>query len=247
MHQDETGLYHQGKRLWMHVCSTATLTHYGVHAKRGREAMDAIGIAACFKGISVHDGWESYHGYDYSHALCNVHHLRELTFLEETSQQDWTRQMKALLLEMKGRCDQARAQGLLALDARVRQGLVTRYEALIQHGYAANPPDPPPISAKRGRPKQHPARCLLNRLHLHQEQVLAFLHHLHVPFDNSQAERDIRMVKVQQKVSGCFRSADGATSFCRIRGYISTMQKQGHALLSLLESALAGYPVFPAF
>jgi transposase len=246
-HQDETGLYEQGKRLWLHVYATATLTHYGVHAKRGREAMDAIGIAPGFKGISVHDGWESYQGYEYSHALCNVHHLRELTFLEETYQQDWTTQMKALLLQMKRCCDQARASGLLALDATVRQEFITRYEAVIQQGYAANPPDPPPAVPKRGRRKQHPARCLLNRLHGHQEQVLAFLHHLFVPFDNSQAERDLRMVKVQQKVSGCFRSPSGTRFFCRIRGYISTMRKQGHALLPLLEGSLTGYPVLPQF
>lgn len=247
MHQDETGVYQQGKRIWMHVCSTSMLTHYGVHAKRGREAIDAIGIAPGFKGISVHDGWESYQGYACSHALCNVHHLRELTFLEETYHQDWTTQMKALLLEMKRCCDQARASGVLVLDAPLRQELVRRYEALIERGYAANPPDPPPVVVQRGRRKQHPARCLLNRLHEHQEQVLAFLHHLFVPFDNSQAERDIRMVKVQQKVSGCFRSPSGAQFFCRIRGYISTMRKQGHALLPLLEGALAGYPVLPQF
>ncbi len=246
-HQDETGLYQQGKRFWMHVFSTATLTHYGVHAKRGREAMDAIGIAPGFVGISVHDGWESYQGYPCTHALCNVHHLRELTWIEETYQQDWAPQMKMLLREMKRECDQARATGLLALDASRRQELVSRYEALIQLGYAANPPDPPPAVVKRGRPKQHPARCLLTRLHQHQEQVLAFLHHLHVPFDTSQAERDIRMVKVQQKVSGCFRGALGAQFFCRIRGYVSTMRKQGHALLPLLEGALVGHPVFPQF
>ncbi len=246
-HQDETGVYQQGKRLWMHVFSTHTLTHYGVHAKRGREAMDAIGIAPGFTGISVHDGWESYQGYLCTHALCNVHHLRELTFVEETYQQDWATNLKALLLEMKHCCDQARANDLLVLDATVRQELVRRYETLIQRGYRANPPDPPPAVAKRGPPKQHPARCLLNRLHRHQKQVLAFLYQLHVPFDNSQAERDSRMVKVQQKVSGGFRSSLGAQFFCRIRGYVSTMRKQGHTLLPLLEGALAGYPVFPQF
>jgi transposase len=246
-HQDETGLYQQGKRFWMHVFSTASLTHYSVHAKRGREAMDAIGIAPAFRGISVHDGWESYQGYLYAHALCNVHHLRELTFVEETYRQEWATALKALLLEMKGCCDQARASGLPTLDDSLRRHLITRYEALVQQGYALNPADPLPSAPKRGRPKQHPARCLLGRLHRHQEQVLAFLHHLEVPFENSQAERDIRMVKVQQKVSGCFRGDLGALFFCRIRGYVSTMRKQGHALLPLLEGALAGYPVFPQF
>jgi transposase len=247
LHQDETGLYQGGKRVWMHVSSTASLTHYGVHAKRGREAMDALGIAPHFQGIGVHDGWESYQGYTYPHALCNVHHLRELTFIEETFGQGWATRMKELLLCMKRCCDQARANGQSDLDPLVRQSLVERYEAIIEEGYAAHPPDPPTPVPKRGRRKQHPARCLLIRLHERQEQVLAFLHHLDVPFDNSQAERDIRMVKVQQKVSGCFRGEQGAPFFCRIRGYVSTMSKQGHALLALLEGAITGHPVFPQF
>lgn len=247
LHQDETGLYQQGERRWMHVCCTPTLTHYGVHPGRGRAAMDAIGIAPAFTGISVHDGWESYQSYGCAHALCNVHHLRELTFVEETFQQAWATDLKALLLEMKRTCEQAREAGQEHVDPTLRRSLVAHYEALIQQGFAAHPPDPPPQVPTRGRPRQHPARCLLMRLHTHQEQVLAFLHHLTVPFSNSQAERDIRMVKVQQKVSGCFRSEEGATFFCRIRGYVSTMQKQGFALLSLLETAFTGSPVFPAF
>jgi transposase len=247
LHQDETGLYQSGKRAWMHVSATARLTHYAVHAKRGSEAMDAIGIAPHFQGIGVHDGWESYQGYLYTHALCNVHHLRELTFIEERFHQEWATHMKELLLDMKRCCDQARTNGQTELDPLVRQRLIERYQALIAEGYVAHPPDPAPLVPKRGPRKQHPARCLLNRLHERQEQVLAFLHHLNVPFDNSQAERDIRMVKVQQKVSGCFRGEQGAPSFCRIRGYISTMSKQGHALLSLLEGAITGYPVFPQF
>ena len=159
-HQDETGLYQQGKRLWIHVFSTPSLTHYGVHAKQGREAMDAIGIAPSFAGISVHDGWESYQGYPCTHALCNVHHLRELTFIEETYRQDWACQMKTLLREMKRCCDEARANGLSTLDARRRQELVSRYEALIRLGYATNPPDPPPAGVKRGRPKERASGTL---------------------------------------------------------------------------------------
>ncbi len=247
LHQDETGLYQQGKRVWLHVSCTKTLTHYGVHAKRGRMAMDAIGIAPAFAGTSVHDGWESYQGYLCSHALCNVHHLRELTFLEETFQQPWTTTLKRLLLHMNHVCEQARHVGQTQVDDAVRQSLIHQYETLIHEGLVANPPSPPSPIPKRGRVKQSPARCLLLRLHTHQEQVLAFLQRLDVPFSNSQAERDLRMMKVQQKVSGCFRSQEGATDFCRIRGYVSTMRKQGHALLSLLQTALVGVPVFPAF
>ena len=247
LHQDETGLYQQGKRLWLQVRCTRTLTPDGVHPKRGREAMDAIGIAPAFGGTSVHDGWESSQGYLCAHALCKVHHLRELTFLEETSLQPWTTALKHLLIHMKQVCEQARHAGQTQVDAAVRQSLIEQYEALVHEGLTANPPSPPSPVPKRGRVKQHPARCLVLRLHTPQEQVLAFLQRLDVPFSNAQAERDLRMMKVQQKVSGCFRSQEGATSFCRIRGYVSTMRKQGHALLSLLETALTAVPVFPPF
>ena len=209
--------------------------------------MDALGIAPAFQGISVHDGWESYQGYLYQHALCNVHHLRELTFIEETFGQHWARDLKTLLLEMKNHTEQARLAGRSEVPFLVRHALVQRYEALVQQGYQVNPPDPPPEQTKRGKRKQHPARLLLDRLHQRQEQVLAFLHHLHVPFDNSLAERDIRMLKVQQKISGCFRAEEGARAFCRIRSYVSTLRKQGMSLLTALELTCAGHPVLPTF
>jgi len=247
MHQDESGLYVQGQRYWAHVSATHHLTHYGVHRKRGREAMDALGIAPGFAGIGVHDGWESYQGYLYQHALCNVHHLRELTFIEETFGQPWARDLKTLLLEMKAHTEQARHAGQSDVSPLLRQSLVRRYEALIEQGYQMNPPDPPPEQTKRGKRKQHPARCLLDRLDQRQEQVLAFLYHLHVPFDNSLAERDIRMLKVQQKISGCFRAETGARDFCRIRSYVSTLRKQGFQLLTALELTFAGHPVLPTF
>ena len=245
IHQDETGLSVKGKRSWMHVCSTKTLTHYGVHAKRGKAAMDAIGIVTHFHGTSVHDGLQSYQGYFFTHALCNVHHLRDLTFIQEVFKQQWAGEMKELLLEMKEMVEQAKAQGYTAVDELTRVRLRSRYEDLVAAGYLANPPDPP--LPKKGRTKQHPARNLLDRLSQHQEQVLRFLEDFAVPFDNNQAERDIRMVKVQQKVSGGFRHAQGATIFCRIRGYLSTMRKQGQPILAALQHTLQGQPVLPAF
>lgn len=247
LHQDETGLYVGGKRHWMHVACTPSLTHYAVHAKRGREAMDAIGIAPAFKGVSVHDGWASYQGYLCHHALCNVHHLRELTFLEEEHQQVWAAELTDLLLQMKEAVEYAKDGGQLALSPHLLHTFEAQYQAWLRQADLLNPPDPLPQPLKRGRKKQSAVRRLLERLRSHQDWVLAFLHDFRVPFDNSQAERDIRMVKVQQKVSGCFRSSQGAEAFCRIRGYLSTMQKQGHVLLPLLEGALAGYPVSPAF
>jgi transposase len=247
LHQDETGLYVAGKRHWMHVSATEQLTHYTVHGKRGHEALDAIGILTDFQGVSVHDGWQAYWRYTCQHGLCNVHHLRELIFLYEQLQQAWAGQMKDLLLDMKTAVDQARAEGRPSLHSLEVADWKTRYEAVLQEGYQANPPDPPPEVSKKGRRKQSPARNLLDRLSIHQDAVLAFLDNFSVPFDNSLAERDIRMVKVQQKVSGCFRSVSGAQAFARIRGYLSTLRKQGMPVLTALEQALVGHPVFPVF
>ena len=247
LHQDETGLYVAGQRHWMHVSATEQLTHSAVHAKRGKEALDAIGILADFQGVSVHDGWRSSWQFLCQHALCNVHHLRDLTFLYEELLQAWAGKRKELLLDSKAAVEQARAEGRSSLHPLEVADWKAQYAALLEEGYRANPPDPPPEVGKRGRRKQSAARNLLDRLSTHQDAVLLFLDNFAVPFDTSLAERDIRMVKVQQKVSGCFRSEVGAVTFCRIRGYLSTLRKQGFALLTALEQALVGHPVLPAF
>src|SRR2546421_4118964 len=247
LHQDETGLYVAGQRHWMHVSATEQLTHYAVHPKRGKEALDAIGILADFVGVSVHDGWRSYWQFLCQHALCNVHHLRDLTFLYEEQLQAWAGETISLLLDIKAAVEQARAEGRSSLHPLEVADWKARYSALLAEGYQANPPDPPPETGKKGRRKQSTARNLLDRLSKHQQAVLLFLDNFAVPFDNSRAERDIRMVKVQQKVSGCFRSPAGAVAFCRIRGYLSTLRKQGLAVLTALEQALVGHPVSPAF
>jgi transposase len=247
LHQDETGLYVAGQRHWMHVSATEQLTHYAVHRKRGKEALDAIGIMGDFQGVSVHDGWRSYWQLLCQHALCNVHHLRDLTLLHEEQHQDWAGQMKTLLLDIKTAVDQARALGLMSLHPLEVADWKAQEVALLAEGYQANPPDPPPEVGRRGRRKQSAARNLLDRLSTHQQAVLLFLHNFAVPFDNSLAERALRMVKVQQKVSGCFRSEAFAGAFCRIRGYLSTLRKQGLAVLTALEQALVGHPVLPAF
>src|SRR6266568_2971777 len=247
LHQDETGLYVGGKRQWMHVSATAQLTHYAVHAKRGKAALDAIGILKDFAGVSVHDGWQSYWQLGCGHALCNVHHLRELTYLEEEQQQAWASEIKELLLDSKAAVQQVRALGQQHLHPLEVADWKAHYGALLLEGYLANPPDPPPKTGKKGRPKQSAARNLLDRLSKHQQAVLLFLDNFAVPFDNSLAERDLRMLKVQQKISGCFRSEAFAVAFCRIRGYLSTLRKQGMALLTALEQALLGHPLSPAF
>jgi transposase len=245
IHQDETGLKVGKASHWVHVCSTDTLTHYAAHPKRGRDALNEIGIMQQFSGTSVHDGLASYQGYSCSHALCNVHHLRELTFIEEVLKQSWAKEMKALLLEMKQAVHHAREAGLHQLDVLALGRFHRRYEVLLQQGSAANPPPPPPKKVHGGRTKQNPARNLLDRFSTNKWQVLAFLTNFAVPFDNNQAERDLRMIKVQQKVSGCFRTENGVTVFCRIRSYLSTLRKQGTNLLSALEHTLSGHPVLP--
>jgi transposase len=195
---------------------------------------------------------QSYQGYAFSQAWCNVHHLRELTFVEEELQQPWARQMKDLLLEMKAEVERAKGLGLHELDLLVLAGLLRRYDELLAEGYRANPPPATPKKSeqgkrKPGRAKQSPARNLLDRLSQGKWAVLRFLLDFAVPFDNNQAERDLRMIKVQHKVLGCFRTEEGVAMFCRIRSYLSTLRKQGIAWLSALQHTLAGQPVLPAF
>jgi transposase len=244
-HFDETGLEVGGKLNWLHVACTSMLTHYGWATKRGPAGADSIGILPLFKGTGVHDGLETYWGYSWTHGLCNIHHLRELVKVEEHDKQPWASAMQALLREMKASVDAAKALGQTELAEVVVRAFETRYESLLAEGFALNPP--PERSPKtRGRPKRGRVLALLDRLSIHREAALRFLKDFRVPFDNNQAERDIRMVKVKQKVSGCFRSDNGADRFCRIRGYISTMRKQHQSILACLESVFLGNPTMPA-
>lgn len=242
LHCDETGMRIGAALHWLHQAGTEQLTFYAAHPRRGKTALEAIGILPLFRGTAVHDGWSAYAGYRCRHALCNAHHLRELTFIAEQTQQPWATGMIALLREGKAAVA-AQAAGATGLPPAGREGLCARYAALITAGLAANPP--PPSTGKRGRRKQSVAKNLLDRLDRQREWVLAFLHDFAVPFDNNLAERDLRMMKVRQKVSGCFRTQAGAAAFCRIRGYISTLRKQGKEVLAALESVFAGHPLLP--
>ena len=231
--------------------STPTLTHYGVHPKRGRDATDAIGILPAFTGTAEHDAWAPYFTYDAcSHALCNAHLLRELIYLHEQQQQTWADELATLLVTMKDLVDTARAAGQDHLDAITRATLDAHYDHLLAQGRTANPLPPPPPEGippppRRGKRKQTKAQNLLDRLTTHRREVLAFLDDFAVPFDNNQAERDLRMMKVQQKISGGFRSPAGAAAFARIRGYVSTLRKQGLPILHALEGVFAGTPLAP--
>lgn len=242
-HFDETSLRVDGHRQWIHVAGTAHLTHYGVQRQRGRAGMDAVGVLPAFTGVAVHDGLHAYETFkDARHARCNVHHLRELTFVAERVEQAWADGLKDLLWELHEAAATARAAGHDHLPASVVADAVRRYRQLAQAGLDANPPTPK-ASSTPGPRKRTPAGKLAERLGRHELEALAFLHDLRVPFDNNQAERDLRMVKVQQKIAGTFRSAAGAAQFARIRGYLSTARKQGHSPLAALQAACAGHPL----
>ncbi len=246
LHSDETGVRRAGKLAWAHVASTARLTHYAIHPQRGREATDAIGILPGYGGVSVHDGWKPYRHYTTCrHALCNIHHLRELTFVEEAYHQAWAKELTALLLEMKAAVEQARTRGEKRLNWVERDGFAVRYEELMAKGLAANPPPERPPGQK-GRLKQSPPRNLLERLWMGQDAVLAFLDNFAIPFDNNQAEQDLRMLRVQQKIAGSFRAEGGSEAFARIRGYCASLRKQGVAVLAALQSVFSGQPLYPA-
>lgn len=246
IHQDETGLYVMGKRLWMHVTATSRLTHYQPHWSRGKPALEEIGILTNFHGTTVHDAWAAYFRYECQQSVCCVHIVRELRFLSGEWGLWWAAKMERLLLQMKQATDTARALGQSSLSPAALLAFQSAFGHLLGEGDAAHP-RAPNQSGKRGRAKQHPARNLLDRLRKYQGAVLAFLTDLAVPFDNNLAERDLRMVKVQQKISGTFRSDEGATAFARIRGYVSTLRKQGLPLFAVLEATLHGQPLLPSF
>jgi transposase len=244
IHNDETGFRVNKKRWWLHVAATCWLTLYLAHPKRGKEATDAMGILPNFQGTSVHDSLSSYLQYLCIHALCVAHYLRELTFIFEHFGQLWAKEMKALLLDIKACVERAREEGRTSLSEATKLDFVRRYTKLVQTGMTANPP-PPKLPGKRGKPAKSDALNLLIRLHQYQDMILRFMSDFNVPFDNNRAESDLRMMKLRQKISGCFRTETGVALFCDLRSYLSTMQKQGVHLLTALRSAIVGSPLLP--
>ena len=249
VHFDESGM-HQGGLKWLHSASTALVTFFALQAKRGQEAMDAIGILPKRTGWCIHDYWKAYLRYlQAKHALCNAHLLRELTYLVENYQQIWAEAMLKLLREIQKAVVAAKAVGQDALSSEQLADFQNRYDQIVVEGLLVNPaPEPAQDQPKkRGRVKQTLPKNLLDRLRDHSDMVLAFMKDFTVPFDNNQAERDIRMAKLKEKISGCFRSQDGSDAFCQVRSYVSTAHKNGQPILEAIYLALIGKPFIPAF
>jgi len=242
---DETSMRVDGKTRWLHVVSNDTNTAYLSHNKRGTEAMDAMGILPHFEGVVVHDNWKPYFTYqNANHSLCNAHHIRELRSIDENYEQPWAKEMRQHLLNISRLVNEYKNAGKSNLPEKIIKKFSERYDSILDSAISQIPTlkATSPNPKKRGRVKQHPAKNLHDRLTKQKEETLRFMHDFMVPFTNNQAEQDIRMTKVKLKVSGCFRSQEGADRFCRIRGYISTSRKRGLNILQSLKNAIRGQP-----
>jgi transposase len=251
VHFDETGARVDAKRLWLHSTSDPLLTYFAIHEKRGAAAIENIGILPRFQGVAIHDRWGPYFQYEGClHGLCGAHLLRDLRFIWEQYGEKWARRMRRILKRMSTAVDQAKRSGrtrfyektLKRFERAYHQALSTGLEF---HARLEKRQGRLPSQGSRGRKKQRDGKNLLDALSRHRDSVLRFLRDFTVPFTNNQGERDIRMTKVKLKVSGCFRSLDGAQAFCRIRSYLSTGRKQGWNLLEAIRSVFLGAPMQP--
>jgi len=249
-HADETGLRVAKKLHWLHVLATDTLSWMGCHPKRGGQAFESLALLQHFKGVLVHDGWMPYKALACQHALCNQHHLRELTYLLEQQGQAWAGDMIEVLTHANHQDNLNCAQGKTPkYDSQKYQSEVrdlrALYDAILAQAQAENPIAP--SSGKRGRPKQSKATNLIGRLHDYSDDVWRFMTQPDVPFTNNLAEQTVRMPKVKQKVSGCFRTPQGAQNYCVIRSYCATMHKQGANIFESLVAAFKGSTPQPCF
>jgi transposase len=243
LHSDETGINWNGKRIWLHDASNALWSYCYPHEKRGAQAMNDIGILPHFRGTLVHDHWKPYYTFKHCrHALCNAHHIRELQWvIDNYPDYTWAALMQTLLREMDHAVNSTDERCLDEVKAEAYQ---KRYSEIIQLGEQEMPLPPPIISdaKKRGRKKKSKERNLLERLRDFKTDSLLFMKVSEVPFTNNPGEQDIRMAKIQQKISGCFKSMEGAKIFCRIRSYLLSAQKHdilpSEALKTLFEGRL---------
>ena len=248
VHFDETGVRAGGRGRWLHSSSTEALTFYALHDRRGTEGIDHAGVLPNFRGIAVHDGWPQYRAYTSAiHALCNAHHLRELLAIIEGDPegQSWAAKTDMLLRALHATVEEAKAVGEQSLDPWTLAGYRTAYEQIIVLGHQQNPP-PTKRTGKRGPIGRSASANLLRRLDEQREHVLRFAHDFRVPFDNNLAERDLRMIKIQQKISGCWRTTTGADRFLALRAYISTSRKQSRDTIDTLARLAKHQPWLPA-
>lgn len=237
LHADETGINVNGKTLWLHSASNTKWTLFFPHEKRGGYAMEAMGILQHFGGILCHDHWKPYFKFNCLHALCNAHHLRELERSWEQDEQQWAKKMQDLLLEINKAVDKAEG----CLSRKSAKDFCNRYRNILRKGDKECPPPPEKVdSSKRGRTARSKSRNLLERLRDFEVETLRFMTDKNVPFTNNQSENDIRMTKVQQKISGCFRSIEGAQIFCRVRSYLSTCRKNSISATDALNTLFSG-------
>lgn len=237
-HFDETGIKVEGKLWWLHTACTTRLTAYFAHTMRGGEAMDEFGILPRFRGIAVHDGWRPYDDYVRVHARCNAHHLRELVAISEAHpEHSWPLIAIKTLEKLNNAAHTTRDAGLSTIPSAIADPLLSRFIRTVNTGLFLHPPEP-------GR-KQSKARNLLLRLRKHQHDVLRFARDLTVPFTNNQAERDLRMIKTQLKISGGWRTQHGAHTWLRVRAYISTLRKNNIHVLTAIRDAITGNPWLP--
>jgi transposase len=232
-HLDETGFRIDGKTQWLHTASTLALTHYRASEKRGALPATLVG------GIIVHDHFKPYYTLpDVEHGLCNAHHLRELKALIEIEKEPWAKKMFRLLLKANNAVRRALAHGASVLAERIKRRVLRLYDAIVARGLAFHEQQPPLLKrpGKRGRPARRPGHNLLIRLRDFKDDVLRFVSDLKVPFTNNLAEQDIRMMKVKMKISGGFRTKNGAETFAALRSVISTARKQGWNILKTLSS-----------
>ena len=238
LHVDETSLRVDKHNHWIHVCSGGDITLKFVHEKRGLEAMTAIGIIPRYGGVLIHDCWASYLSYDHcGHGLCGAHLLRELAFIHESNGYAWAKNLRRLLQKT---CRLVARRPHKRLTPRDYERLQKHYRALLTRGAQELPPIPARHNGQRGRVAKSDAHNLWERLKEHEGAVLLFAKDSHVPFTNNRAERDLRMSKVKQKVSGCFRKAEYAEAYCRISSYLQTMANQGYNPLVAIQMALSG-------
>ena len=247
VHFDETGIRSEGKTKWIHVASTETLTYYEMHEKRGTDAAVDIDILPKFNGTAVHDHWKTYYTFkECTHSECNSHNLRYLKEIYENFDHAWAKAMAGFLIELKNQVEAMKTEGLTGMEVTQSEAWMTIFHSIINEGIKEDDERSPQVfSKKTGKLLRTKALNLLLKMQKYDIETLAFMYDFDVPFDNNLAERDLRMQKLRQKISGCFRGKEGANVFCRIRSYISTGRKNGQKVMESLVNAFKGKPFLP--